>query len=110
MFHTYVANVLSECCICLKWFSSIFHVFDASVSETCLKCFICLQTCVTSIASRCFKSRSGVAHEMHVGSGREHERSSGDVRAAWALCDRAKHRHRQRHAVTSAGVECKCAG
>ena len=24
MFYTYVVNVLSECCVCLKWFSSIF--------------------------------------------------------------------------------------
>jgi hypothetical protein len=32
-----------------------------SVSYACFKCFICLQTYVASVASGCFKSRSGVA-------------------------------------------------
>jgi hypothetical protein len=27
MFHTHVASVLSECCVCLQWFSSVFQVF-----------------------------------------------------------------------------------
>jgi hypothetical protein len=27
MFHQYVASVLSECCVCLHWFSTVFQVF-----------------------------------------------------------------------------------
>jgi hypothetical protein len=65
-FHTYATSVLSGYCVCLQWFLSVFMCF-ASVSEVC---FICLQTYVTSVASGCFKSRSGVAHvAMHVRSG-----------------------------------------
>ena len=63
---------LFGCCICfthmlqsfyldvayvLQWFSGVF----ASVSNTCLKCFTCLQTYVASVASGCFKSKSNVA-------------------------------------------------
>jgi hypothetical protein len=41
-----------------------------------LKCFICLFFLyVASVASRCFKSRSAVAHGMRVGSGRGCEQS-----------------------------------
>ena len=29
--------------------------------KCCFKCFICLETYIASVASRCFKSRSGVA-------------------------------------------------
>jgi hypothetical protein len=61
MFHTYVASVLSGCCVCFyndfKCFSGVF----VSVSDTCFKCFIYLQTYVASVASECFNSRSGVA-------------------------------------------------
>jgi len=42
-----------------------FQVFSgvfASISDACLKWFICLQMYVASVASECFKSRSGVAH------------------------------------------------
>jgi hypothetical protein len=35
MFHAYVSNVLSECCVSLQWFSSVF----ASVSNVCFSCF-----------------------------------------------------------------------
>ena len=55
MFHTYVASVLSGCCVCFTWFLSVF----ANISDACFKCFICLQTYVAS-ASGCFKSRLGV--------------------------------------------------
>jgi hypothetical protein len=27
MFHTYISSVLSECCICLQWFFSVFRCF-----------------------------------------------------------------------------------
>ena len=33
----------------------------ASVSEACFKCFICFQTYVAIVASKCFKTRLGVA-------------------------------------------------
>jgi hypothetical protein len=55
-----VVYVLSGCCVCLQWFSSVFRVFS-SVLEACFKCFICLQTYVASVAFGCFKSTSGVA-------------------------------------------------
>jgi hypothetical protein len=60
---------LFGCCICfthmlqvfyldvayvLQWFSYVL----ASVSDACFKCFICLQTYVAIVVSRCFKSRS----------------------------------------------------
>jgi hypothetical protein len=55
------ASVLSRYCVCFckdfKCFSGVF----LSVSDTCFKCFICLQTYVVSFASECFESRSGVA-------------------------------------------------
>ena len=42
IFHTYVASVLSECCVCftmvLRCFSGVFE----SVLDACFKCFICL--------------------------------------------------------------------
>jgi hypothetical protein len=38
MFYTYVDGVLSECCLGLQWFCSVFQViFFASVSEACFK-------------------------------------------------------------------------
>jgi hypothetical protein len=40
-----------------------------------LKFFICLFLYVASVASRCFKSRSVIAYEMCVGSGRGCEQS-----------------------------------
>ena len=55
MFHTYVVSVLSGCCICLQWFSSVFQVGFASVSDVCFKCFICLLLYVASIVSVCSK-------------------------------------------------------
>jgi hypothetical protein len=48
-----------------KYFLDVF----VSVSDACFKCFICLLLYVTTVVSGCFKSRSGVAHEMRVGSG-----------------------------------------
>jgi hypothetical protein len=55
-----------------------FQVFSrifASVSDVFFKCFICLLLHVASGTSEYFKSRSGVAHVMRVGSGRGRERS-----------------------------------
>jgi hypothetical protein len=89
--YTYVANVcsqcficvfrrmlqecLSECCICFTHMLEMFYVdvayvcngfkcffrFFASVSDASFKCFICLHTYIASIVFGCFKSRSGVA-------------------------------------------------
>jgi hypothetical protein len=56
---SYVSHIcckcLSGCCVYLQWFLSVFP----NVSDLCFKCFICLQTYVASIVSRCFKNRSG---------------------------------------------------
>jgi hypothetical protein len=61
VFHLDVAYV----CIGFQVFSSAF----VSVLDTCFKCFICLLLYVATVASGYFKSRSGVAHGMRVGSG-----------------------------------------
>jgi hypothetical protein len=49
-------QVFFGCCVC---FTMIFKCF-LSVSDASFKCFICLQTYIASVASGCFKSRSGV--------------------------------------------------
>jgi hypothetical protein len=54
-------------CDGFQMFSSVF----ASVSDTCFKCFLCFFLYVATIASGCFQSRSGVAHRMRMGSGRQ---------------------------------------
>ena len=48
-------------------FQMFLEVF-ASVLDACFKCFICLLLYVATVASESFKSRSGVAHRMRVGS------------------------------------------
>jgi hypothetical protein len=40
IWHTYIASLLSECCVSLQWFSSVFRCFFVSISEACFKCFI----------------------------------------------------------------------
>jgi hypothetical protein len=40
-----------------------FQVFSVSVLDTCFKCFICLQTYVASVASKCYK----VDQVLHIG-------------------------------------------
>jgi hypothetical protein len=60
-----VAYVSHICCKCfyldvayvLQWLGCVF----ASVLDACFKSFICLEIYVVSVASVCFKSRSGVA-------------------------------------------------
>ena len=61
MFHTYVACVLSGCCVGLQWFSIVFRYFFSNVSEAYFKCFIYLETYVATVVFGCFKNRSGVA-------------------------------------------------
>jgi hypothetical protein len=76
-----VAYVSHICCKCFTHMLQVFYlhvayvnndfqVFFASVSDACFKYFICLQTYVISVASRCFKDRSDVTHGMHVKSGK----------------------------------------
>ena len=59
----YVAMVVHICCKRLSLISHLFFLYTyvASVSNTCLKCFICLFLYVASVVSGCFKSRSVVA-------------------------------------------------
>ena len=54
MFHTYVASILSGCCVYFAMISSVFSRFS-SVSNACFKCFICFQTYVTCVLSGCGK-------------------------------------------------------
>jgi hypothetical protein len=66
----------------LQWFRVFLGVF-ASVLDTCLKYFICLLCILQLFASGCFKSRSGDAHRMRVGSDwqrRRHPRRRKDVK------------------------------
>jgi hypothetical protein len=101
MFHIYIASVL------LRIVAIVFHIFRCflNVLEVCFKCFIYLQTYIASVVSECFKSRSGVAHGMHVERG--HEQSPRVVRRARALHGRAKRMRGCRSASTSAGMQCK---
>jgi hypothetical protein len=67
----------------------VFKCF-LSVSETCLKCFIYLQTDGAVLYLNISKVDESVTHVMRVGNGMERERShaqfggEGDVRAALA--------------------------
>jgi hypothetical protein len=62
----------------LHMFAMVFKGVFASVLDACFKCFICLLLYVITVASRCFNTRSGVAHRMRVRStqqrGRRQER------------------------------------
>ena len=80
-----VSGVLYVCCKCFFWMLHMlaivfkcFQTFSASVSDACFKCFICLLLYVPTIASGCFKCRSGVTRgkrlATHVQGG------MGDVR------------------------------
>jgi hypothetical protein len=55
----------------------VFKGVFASVSDACFKCFICLLLYATTVASRCFNTKSGVAHRMCVGSGQRRGRRPG---------------------------------
>ena len=72
MFHTYVASVSSWCSICFTHILHLFHLDVAYVLQwlhTCfprvsdvLQVFQLFWTYVVNIFSRCYKSRSSVAH------------------------------------------------
>jgi hypothetical protein len=81
--YMHVASICFKCFRCFMRMLQVFHLdvayvcngfqvfldIFASVSDVCFKCSICLLLYVATVAYRCFKSRSGVAHEMRVGSG-----------------------------------------
>jgi hypothetical protein len=58
--NAYVSHICCKCFLCCVCFTMVFKCF-LSVSDASFKCFIYLQTYVASVASGCFKSRSGVA-------------------------------------------------
>ena len=57
--HICLQVFLPGCCICFAMTFQVFLGVFASVSNACFKCFICLLLYVASVASGCFKSRSG---------------------------------------------------
>jgi hypothetical protein len=66
----YVSHICCMCFICILCMFAMVSCVFSSVSEACFKCFIYLQTYVASIISRCFKSRSDIAHGIRMESGR----------------------------------------
>jgi hypothetical protein len=90
--YMYVASIRFKCfyvfdtyvCKCFIWmlqmFAMVFKYFSSifvSVSNAYFKCFIYLFLYVTTVASKCFKSRLCVAHVMRVRSGWWRGRRSG---------------------------------
>jgi hypothetical protein len=78
VFHMYLykcfISMLNMFAMVFKCFSDVFlQVFQT----LCFKCFICFLLYVVTLTSGYFKSRSSVAHGMHVESGRRHGRRSG---------------------------------
>jgi hypothetical protein len=64
----------------LHMFALVFKCFSGvfvSVSDACFKCLIYLLLYVATVASGCFKSRSGVTHGIRVESGRRRGWRSG---------------------------------
>jgi hypothetical protein len=99
MFRTYVASVLSGCCIrfhtyvanvsskCYTRVSLAFQTYVASVStisEVCCKCFQLFRTYVANVFSRCCKSGFGVVDVVvdRICSSRLHARGCGGARVA----------------------------
>jgi hypothetical protein len=67
MFHTYVACVLSECCVCLQMFSSVFrYLFKCfrSMLEVCVSNVSVIFRHVAIILSECFICCSGYIHML----------------------------------------------
>ena len=50
MFYTYVVSVLSACCVCLQWFSSVFRCFCKCFRRMFqvlhLSSFVCCKCCI----------------------------------------------------------------
>jgi hypothetical protein len=114
-FHIYVASVLSRYCVCLQWFSSVFHIF-LQVFQSMFQVFQLSSTYVASIMSGCLKSRSGVAHlVMRVRSGGDTSCSrtrSGGLDGVWAVRAHVGTWNPGAggavHFFASVGVECGC--
>jgi hypothetical protein len=58
MFHTHVASVLSECCICFTHMLRVLYMDVAYVSQICVaticfKCFICVRRMLHLSVSCC---------------------------------------------------------
>jgi hypothetical protein len=53
---------LYGCCVCFEMTFQVFSRCFLNVSNAYFNCFICFQTLVASVSSRCFKSKSGVTH------------------------------------------------
>jgi hypothetical protein len=94
MFNLFSRLILQVCLSgCCKYFTHMLQVFylDAvyvcNVFQVFFRCFIQMFhlsfSYVASVAFGCFKNRSGIAHEMRVGSRRGREWSLRE-RAAWA--------------------------
>jgi hypothetical protein len=86
MLQAYVSSVLGisyVCCKCFIWMLQVFHLDVACVLQWFSSVFRCFHKCFrrlfqvfhllsficSTVASECFKCRSGVAHGMRVGSG-----------------------------------------
>ena len=54
IFHTYVASVLSRCCVSVAMVFQVFHVFYVSVSDACFKLSSTFRH-MLQVVSRCFK-------------------------------------------------------
>jgi hypothetical protein len=59
-FHTYVASVLSRCCVCFATVSSVFQVFLQVFQKHVSNVSLFLDY-VAIVASGCFITKSGVA-------------------------------------------------
>jgi hypothetical protein len=81
VFHTMFASVTCGCCICLNGFQMFFRRFRKCFRRL-FQVFLCLLLYVTNIAFGCFKSRSGITHGMHVGSGGGTDNVQGDVQGS----------------------------
>ena len=60
------ASVSSECCICLQWFLNVFETFSQVFQMLLLSVSFVFFCMFVTVASKCFKSRSVVAHVMHM--------------------------------------------
>jgi hypothetical protein len=101
-FHIYVASVLSRYCVCLQWFSSVFHIF-LQVFQSMFQVFQLSSTYVASVMSGCRKSRSGVAHVVTRSGGLDGVRAVRAHVGTWNPGAGGTV-----HFFASVGVECWC--
>jgi hypothetical protein len=98
VFYLDVAYVSHICCKCFMWMLYMFHIYVANISSGCCICFamathmfswrmlqvfqLLLDVCCKCVSSRCYKSRSGVAHVVVGPICRSHTYCSCWARAA----------------------------